>query len=309
MADATARSVRGDGLDLALRTWGDPAAPTVLLVHGFPDTSAVWDLVATALADCGLHVAAYDVRGAGASDAPAGRDGYRLEHLVADLAAVADEVSPDRPVHLVGHDWGAIQCWHAVGDPNLAGRIASFTSISGLPLDHAGRWIRAQVRDRRLLRLLRQGVRSSYVAWFHLPGLQRTLERVPGPIARTRAGWARMLRRVERAAVDDRWPAPTFALDVARGMQLYRANMGPQLRRPAPPHPTSAPVLLVIPTKDRFVPEWFFEGLEASASTVHRHRIPARHWVVRSRPEEVAALVAEHVHRSAEAGGRALLID
>lgn len=289
------RRVRGDGLDLAVRTWGEPSAPTVLLVHGFPDTSAVWEPVAGALAARGLHVAAYDVRGAGASDAPTSREGYDLDHLIADLAAVADEVSPDRPVHLVGHDWGAIQSWHAVGDPNLAERIASFTSISGLPLDQVGRWIRAEAGRGHVLRLLRQGVRSSYVAWFHLPGLQRLLERVPGPVARSRRGWAALLRRVEGAAVDDGWPAPTFATDVARGMQLYRANVRRHLRHPAPPQPTTAPVLLVLPTKDRFVPEWFFEGIEAAAPNLRRERIAARHWVVRSRPDEVAALVAEQV--------------
>ncbi|HJR25869.1 MAG TPA: alpha/beta fold hydrolase, partial [Acidimicrobiales bacterium] len=165
---ASDRTLARDGVDLHVRTWGDPDDPTVVLVHGFPDTSAVWEPVAEALVDHGHHVVAHDVRGAGRSTAPATTDGYAIDHLVGDLAAVVDAVSPDRPVHLVGHDWGSIQSWSAIRDPRLEGRIASFTSISGPPLDHAGRWLRARVRDRSLVTLLRQGVRSSYVAVFHL---------------------------------------------------------------------------------------------------------------------------------------------
>jgi pimeloyl-ACP methyl ester carboxylesterase len=261
--------------------------------------------MAEALVGHGLAVAAYDVRGAGGSDAPADLSGYRLEHLVADLAAVMDEVSPDRPVHLVGHDWGAIQGWHAVADPNLDHRIASFTSISGLPLDHAGAWLRSQVRHRRFGRLARQALRSSYVAWFHLPGLQRAARRLDDGRGRRRRAWARVLRRVDGAQVDDRWPAPTFGADVARGMSLYRANMRAHLRRPAPARPATVPVLLVIPTQDRFVPEWFFEGIEAAAPDLRRRHLEARHWVIRSHAAELAAMVAEHVAAAAAEGGAA----
>ena len=39
---------------------------------------------------------------------------YALPVLIEDMAAVITEVSPDAPVHLVGHDWGSIQGWEAV---------------------------------------------------------------------------------------------------------------------------------------------------------------------------------------------------
>ena len=53
-----------------------------------------------------------------------------------------DAVTPDAPVHLLAHDWGAIQAWHAVTGPGFAGRVASFTSISGPCLDHIGLFLR-----------------------------------------------------------------------------------------------------------------------------------------------------------------------
>jgi pimeloyl-ACP methyl ester carboxylesterase len=283
--------VRGDGLELAVREWGDPARPPAVLVHGFPDTSAVWNLVAEALVDHGFYVVTYDVRGAGESEAPDDLAGYAMEHLVLDLRAVLDATSPDRPVHLVGHDWGSIQAWDAVTDDRLAGRIASFSSISGPPLDHAGRWMRERLRHGHLVVLLRQATRSSYVAAFHTPGVGRLAWVARRAIGRTRGAWRRTMARTERAHVDESWPAPTFGTDVARGMSLYRANFRPKLRRPTPRR-TDVPVQLIIPTKDRFVPAWLFEGIEAVAPDVRRREVTARHWIVRSQPVDLASWIA-----------------
>lgn len=68
-APVTRRTVRGAGLDLAVFEQGDPLAPTVLLVHGYPDTHRVWDDVAADLA-ADHHVVRYDVRGAGSPRCP-----------------------------------------------------------------------------------------------------------------------------------------------------------------------------------------------------------------------------------------------
>ncbi|WP_197522084.1 TetR/AcrR family transcriptional regulator, partial [Mycobacterium gordonae] len=55
-----------DGVTLAVHRYTDidPARPTVLAIHGYPDNHHVWDGVAELL--CGRYnVVAYDVRGAG----------------------------------------------------------------------------------------------------------------------------------------------------------------------------------------------------------------------------------------------------
>ena len=121
---------------LAVYVSGPRDAPPIVLVHGYPDSAAVWEPVRAQL-DSRYRVISYDVRGAGASEAPVGRAAYRLERLAADLAAVADATCGAQPFHLVGHDWGSIQSWEAVTSAAFKGRIASFTSISGPSLDHA----------------------------------------------------------------------------------------------------------------------------------------------------------------------------
>ncbi|HJR24270.1 MAG TPA: hypothetical protein VJ804_02270, partial [Acidimicrobiales bacterium] len=114
--------------------------------------------------------------------------------------------------------------------------------------------------------------------------------------------WATTLHRVDGARVDDAWPAPTFGTDVAQGMQLYRSNFRAQLRHPGEVRAFARPVLLLLPTRDRFVPEWLFEGIEEVAPDLRRRRVDARHWVVRSQPVDVASWIAAF---TAEVDGRA----
>ena len=246
------RTVRGaGGVDLHVETWGDRAAPAVVLVHGYPDSSEVWRPVAERLAATN-HVVAYDVRGAGRSGAPERLAGFDLDVLVDDLAAVLDATSPDRPAYLVGHDWGSIQGWHAVCGARLAGRVSGFTSISGPPLDHVAGGARRRSSSG-------QALRSWYIAAFHLPG---------APIV------ARVL----------------LGEDAARGIRLYRANVLPRLLHPRP-RPATVPVQLVVALRDRFVLPSTLADAERWAPELERVEIDAEHWVIRSHPDEVAGAI------------------
>lgn len=286
---ATRRTVPGDGLDLAVWEQGDRADPTVVLVHGYPDTHVVWDGVAEDLA-ADHHVVAYDVRGAGESGAPADREGYDLDHLVADLAAVVDAAGPGDPVHLVGHDWGSIQCWEALLGDRLSGRVASYTSMSGPPLDHAAQWMRDRRRldARSLGALLRQSARSWYVAMFQVPGLAdagwRTF--VPG-------AFRRYLHRVE-GVPDGAGPAPSLPRDGRNGLELYRRNVPARMRAPRP-RTTDVPVLLLVPRGDRYVTPTLLDGLDRWATELTRRDVDGRHWIVASEPAVIASSIRGHV--------------
>jgi pimeloyl-ACP methyl ester carboxylesterase len=284
------RRVRGHGVDLAVTELGDRLRPTVVLIHGFPDTSAVWAPVAQLLATGGFHVVAYDVRGAGVSGAPNEQSGYALPVLIEDLAAVITEVSPDSPVHLVGHDWGSIQGWEAVTSELLAGRIASFTSISGPPLEHAALWARGH-RTRRLsdLRLaMRQAAHSWYIALFHLPLLPELVTagvRVGHAASAAWHGWGR--------SSDEPQPdRSTLGDDFAHGLGLYRANVRPKFRHPTMKY-TDTPVQLVVPMADRYVTPALLDGLENWSSLVWRRESDAGHWVIRTHPDQIARWVHE----------------
>ncbi|MFI8081135.1 SDR family oxidoreductase [Kitasatospora sp. NPDC086009] len=274
MTTTRRRTVHSGGLPLAVFEDGDPDAPTVLLVHGYPDTHVVWDDIAADLAR-DHHVVRYDVRGAGESGAPASREGYRLEHLAADLFAVADAVSPDRPVHVVAHDWGSLQSWEAVTSPGAERRLASYTTMSGPCLDHIGHWMRERYRrptPRHLRQLLAQGVHSWYITAFHLPYLAPGIWRLG--LARA---WPRVLRDLEAVTPRPGHPQPTLRRDAVRGIELYRANMRPTLRNPRE-RPTEVPVQLITLTRDHYVGEYLSEGLERWVPRLTRRSLHATHW-------------------------------
>ena len=280
---------------------GDPGRPPLLLLHGFPDTSDVWDAVAARLATS-FHVARHDVRGAGGSRLTGAEPRFDLERLVEDIAAVADAVSPDRPVHLAGHDWGAIQGWAAVTSPRLRGRILSFTSISGPSLDGAARWSRRRLRRptrRALAEVLGQCVHSWYIGVFLLPGGARF-----AGSPRVARRWLRTLRRIE--GIDGTGGAALDPEAVRAGIALYRANMPPRLTRPRRLS-TDLPVQVIIPRRDRYVrPAVAAGAARVVATRVDLRHVDAGHWVPVTHADVVARWIAEHAEcAEAEWNGRA----
>lgn len=296
---ARERWVRTGGVALCVAELGDTSAPTVVLVHGYPDSKEVWSEVAARLADR-FHVVLYDVRGHGRSTAPQPlRGGFTLEKLTDDFLAVADAVSPDRPVHLVGHDWGSVQSWEFVTVPRAEGRIASFTSMSGPSLDHFGHWINKRLTrptPRRVGQLLGQGAKSWYVYLLHTPVLPELAWR--GPLGKL---WPRILERVEKVP-GGAYPTSSLPTDAAHGAWLYRDNVRARLRRPRTDAYAHAPVQLVTPLGDAFLSEKLYDELEVWAPQLVRRTLPAKHWVPRTRPDQLSAWIAEFV--TATEGGR-----
>ncbi|MEV0469507.1 SDR family oxidoreductase [Streptomyces prunicolor] len=289
---ARERWVRTGGVELCVAELGDPSRPTVILVHGYPDTKEVWSEVASRLADR-FHVVLYDVRGHGRSTAPQPlRGGFTLEKLTDDFLAVADAVSPDRPVHLVGHDWGSVQSWEFVTVERTVGRIASFTSMSGPSLDHFGHWINKRLTrptPRRVGQLLGQGAKSWYVYLLHTPVLPELAWR--GPLGKR---WPKILERVEKIPRGD-YPTSSLPQDAANGAWLYRDNVRARLRRPRPDAYAHAPVQLVTPLGDAFLSERLYDELELWAPGAVRHTLQAKHWIPRTRPDQLASWITEFV--------------
>jgi pimeloyl-ACP methyl ester carboxylesterase len=297
--------VRSGGVRLA--AWsGSDGGPPVLFVHGYPDTHHVWDPILERLAGR-YRCLAYDVRGAGGSDAPLNVDAYRLHELRADLRAVIDALSPDGPVHLVGHDWGSTLGWDVVirepprdsrREPQAGRRprIASFTSISGPCLHHVSAFTRSAMHagwgahDGGLAAkraLVAQAWRSWYVYAFQVP-------RIPDIAVRRRS--AQLLRTRGHAGTHF---GPTLPDDAVNGLNLYRANV--PRREPAPLGAvTDLPVQVVVPLRDRYITPAMTENCSEFARKLTRVEIGAGHWVMRSHPDAIARLIAEFV-TSAEA--------
>ncbi|MFH8404536.1 SDR family oxidoreductase [Streptomyces sp. NPDC018019] len=289
---ARERWVRTGGVELCVAELGDATRPTVVLVHGYPDSKEVWSEVARGLADR-FHVVLYDVRGCGRSTAPKPlRGGFTLEKLTDDFLAVADAVSPDRPVHVVGHDWGSVQAWEFATVRHTEGRIASFTSMSGPSLDHFGHWIKKRASrptPRRAAQLLSQGAKSWYVYVLHTPVLPELAWK--GPLGKR---WPKILQRVEKVPPGS-YPTRSLPTDAAHGAWLYRDNVRARLRRPRADAYAHCPVQLITPTGDAFLSQRLYDDLDHWAPQLVRRTLPAKHWVPRTRPDQLVSWIGEFV--------------
>ncbi|WP_182376688.1 alpha/beta fold hydrolase [Nocardioides sp. WS12] len=284
----TTTVVSGD-VRLAVFEYGDPTAETILLVHGWPDTHAVWDAVVPLLAE-NFHVVTYDTRGHGASPLPGPKELFTLELLGDDAIAVARAVSPDRPVHLVAHDWGSIQLWQVVCRPSATEWFASFTSISGPNIDQAAIWLRGLAKrptPRNLATLARQAASSSYIYFFLTPRLPEALLPKVGPRL-----WPRLFKATE--GIDAPQPAATFTDDMVAGVRLYRANMLRSVLRPNPQRST-VPLQLVVNSKDiAMTPAMFADAADWTVDLT-RVDLDRGHWLPVTDPQLVADLVTSYV--------------
>ncbi|MEU8623725.1 SDR family oxidoreductase [Streptomyces sp. NPDC048669] len=295
---ARERRVATGGIELCVVELGEAERPTIVLVHGYPDSKEVWTQVARQLAE-EWHVVLYDVRGHGGSTAPVPlRGGFTLEKLTDDFLAVIDAVSPDRPVHVVGHDWGSVQAWEFATVSRTEGRIASFTSMSGPSLDHFGHWIKqrmARPTPRRVGQLLGQGAKSWYVYMLHTPVLPELAWR--GPLGKR---WPGILERLEKVPPGD-YPTASLPDDAAHGAWLYRDNVRSRLRRPRTDAYAHMPVQLITPTGDIFLSEQLYDELESWVPQLTRRSLPAKHWVPRTRPDQLASWINEFAAANEEA--------
>ncbi len=126
----------GDSLRLYRQSWLPDGAPraAVAIVHGYAEHSERYTWVGTQLAQAGIAVHGYDLRGHGYSEGPRVLVKSFNEHLN-DLAEFLDVVraeSPGIPLFLLGHSMGGCiaALYVAVRQPELAGLILSGPAVN-----------------------------------------------------------------------------------------------------------------------------------------------------------------------------------
>lgn len=285
----TRRTVRSGEFDIAVFEYGEPSAETIVLVHGWPDTHHLWDAVVPLLAGR-FHVVGYDTRGHGESTRTRRAKDFRLDELASDFFAVADAVSPDRPVHVLAHDWGSVQMWEAVCEPRAAARVASFTSVSGPNLDHLAKWVRARLSrptPRNLWQPLTQALSSGYTVFSMTPGLDQVFR-----VVAHEKRWQRIVSIMNDTAPSNIVLGPTFRRDAVEGLLIYRANILPRLLAPRERH-TEVPVQLIVAGRDVAVRPAGYDDQHKWVSRLWRRDVPAGHWMPFSHPELLATATTE----------------
>lgn len=280
--------VTSDGYRLSAQLDGQPDATCVLLVHGFPDDSTVWDGVTSEL-ESDHFVVRLDTRGSGLSDRPRRVGDYRMSRLVADVEEVITHIAPGRSVHVVGHDWGSVQAWRLINTTELP--IASFTSISGPCLDHVPRWAWDRLHEgpRGWRKLLAMWKSPLYMTLFQIPVVAPMLCRVG--LVDAVIAWS--VRR-EGPPASDAPPRRGLARVNHSALKIYTANVVPGLLR-ARRCATNVPVQVIAPRGDLFIPAVTQVDIDPAVRTARVEIVEGGHWTPQRTPRPIAELVAAWV--------------
>ncbi|ORW32414.1 short-chain dehydrogenase [Mycobacterium paraense] len=277
-----------DGARIAVYEEGNAEGPTVVLVHGFPDSHVLWDGVVPLLAER-FRVIRYDNRGVGLSAAPKPVSAYTMARFADDFAAVIGELSPGGPVHVLAHDWGSVGIWEYLKRPGAGDRVASFTSVSGPSQDQLVEYIfgglRRPWRPRRFVRAISQALRLTYMVFFSIPVLAPLFLRLALSVPALRRN------AVDNIPADKIHHSAKLPSDAARSVKTYPANYFRSFSRKRELRVIDVPVQLIVNTRDKYVRPYGFDDTARWVPRLWRRDIRAGHFSPMSHPQVMAAAV------------------
>jgi NAD(P)-dependent dehydrogenase (short-subunit alcohol dehydrogenase family)/pimeloyl-ACP methyl ester carboxylesterase len=295
-----------DDVRIAVYEEGNPDGPTVVLVHGFPDSHVLWDGVVPLLAER-FRIIRYDNRGVGLSAAPKPVSAYTMARFADDFAAVTGELSPGGPVHVLAHDWGSVGIWEYLKRPGASDRVASFTSVSGPSqeqlVDYIFAGLRQPWRPRRFARSISQALRLTYMILFSIPVLAPLLLRAALSVPALRRN------AVDNIPDEQIHHSANFARDAARSVKTYPANYFRSFSgRGQGISVVDVPVQLIVNTRDKYVRPYGYDVTARWVPRLWRRDIKAGHFSPMSHPQVMAAAVHDFADLAdGKAPSRALL--
>jgi NAD(P)-dependent dehydrogenase (short-subunit alcohol dehydrogenase family)/pimeloyl-ACP methyl ester carboxylesterase len=277
-----------DGVRIAVFEEGNPEGPTVVLVHGFPDSHVLWDGVVPRLTER-FRIIRYDNRGVGQSSVPKPVSAYKMARFADDFAAVIAELSPGEPVHVLAHDWGSVGTWEYLTRPGAADRVASFTSVSGPSQDQLTDYIlsglRQPWRPKRFARSIIQALRFSYMLAFSVPLLAPLFLRLALSVPALRRN------AVDNIPVDQIHHSANLARDAAHSIKTYPANYFRAFAGRPRQHIVDVPVQLIVNAQDKYVRPYGYDEAARWVPRLWRRDIKAGHFSPMSHPQVMAAAV------------------
>ena len=281
------------GITLSCRAAGQPGAPVLLFLHGFPEAAFVWDELLLHFADR-YRCVAPNLRGFEQSSTPQEIEAYRAKHLVADIAALVDQLGGPLEA-LVAHDWGGAVAWlFAVQQAHLLKRLV----IVNAP--HPATFLREMQHNPA------QQAASAYMNFLCRPDAETLL--AENDFARLWPFFTQFSGNPVSwltEAVKDQYRA-VWRAGLRGGCNYYRAS---PLRPPtagdsavmalafAPEFVTvKLPTLVVWGEADVALPPALLDGLDAFVPSLTLLRAPgASHWIVHERPLWLAEQIERFV--------------
>jgi pimeloyl-ACP methyl ester carboxylesterase len=119
--------IEANGYKFSTKISGNKNDIPVIFLHGFPESSVMWERLMLDLNKIGYYTIAPDQRGYSFAARPEEINQYQISYLATDVMAIADSLGINK-FHLVCHDWGSAVGWQIAA--NYPERLYSFTSMS-----------------------------------------------------------------------------------------------------------------------------------------------------------------------------------
>lgn len=281
---------------LNVRLQGDPGDPMMLFLHGFPEYSGMWARLMEPLS-ARFFCVAPDQRGYATSSKPDGVEQYATGKIAADALGLIAHFSPDRPVYVVGHDWGAAVAYAvAMMRPDQVQALIIVNGVHPGPFQHALLTDPAQIEASQYMHKL---CAPDAEEKFSADGFAKLFKMFA---AFSDLSW---MTEEERQGYLAAWQHPgalTGMLNWYRASPIYVPASGedaserqnpfddPQKLRVLPPH------LLIWGTNDAALLPSSYARLEEFCENLTIVEIPdADHWVINAKPDRVCEAITTFI--------------
>ena len=266
------RNIQANGMTFRCRVCGPEKGEPVILLHGFPESSAMWVQAMGALAEKGYHSLAPDQRGYSPGARPKGKSAYTMDKVASDVIALADVMGFEK-FHLVGHDWGAGCGWTVV--QLFPERLLSWTALSLPHMAAFGKAVRTVPEQKK---------KSWYMVFFQLPVLPELI-----------LGWWALERVWKKAGPQE--AADYRALFKPYGARRSVLNWYRAVRRRTVAYShVSVPTLLIWGNRDEAIGRAGAEDTGRFMKGENRFvELDAGHWLPREAFDRVMEEISRHL--------------
>ncbi|MDF1721014.1 MAG: alpha/beta hydrolase [Minwuia sp.] len=281
--------VQANGLRFHCAEAGDPLAPMILFLHGFPEFWYAWRKQLETLSGDWLCVAP-DCRGINRTEQSADLAGYEIGNLVDDVAGIIAAYGRERVV-LVGHDWGGFMAWEvAIRRPDLIEKLVIINCA------HPG--IMSELLHEPDSE---QATRSQYMLAFRSDQAEELVTRDDHAGLRTNilepGLQAGHLTEEDAAAYMVHWLTPG---SLTAGLYYYRANKsGPPSGDDAAPRRVadtrvSVPTLVLWGEGDPYFAPECLNRMPEAGPDIRIVRYPENdHWIAHQIPDEISRQIGQ----------------
>ncbi|MBQ4248511.1 MAG: alpha/beta hydrolase [Clostridia bacterium] len=271
--------IKANGFEYLCRTAGlDNDGELVIFLHGFPESSIIWENLIVQMAEKGYRCLAPNQRGYSDGARPKGLENYTVHVLADDVVGFAEAVGCKGKFHLVGHDWGCSVGWATLNiHPD---RVQSYVAMS-TPYNPAFLW--AMQNDEE------QYKKSHYIREFQTPDAPEA-SLAADDYARLRGYWAGFDQKVidDYLTIFSKLEARTAAVNWYRALFAIQNDFEYK--------DITAPVTFIWGNTDLALGR---AGAEKTKDFMKGYynfvELNAGHWLMQFNEEECSKIIMEHI--------------